>query len=279
MGDDSLHLYYLPAAYFSHRIMIALAEKKLEYQQTVVDINKNEQNQPWYLRVNPKGQIPALRIGGRIIPESLRIMEAVDKHPKGQGPRLVPDESTPVGKLVKEWREKIHSFPIRVITFGIILNPENHTDELKVPKFLIGSKEAYAKSVADLIPYFEQLKKDNPDITEAVNVKMEAARNNDMARFGLENVEKILKEVDKTFDEAEAQLQKNKKANPPVLWLCGPDFTAADITLCVFLGRMDFIGILKRFVDPVKRPALKEYWDRAFQRPSVRQTVTKVPTN
>jgi glutathione S-transferase len=40
---------------------IVLAEKKLDWTSRYIDIRKNEQFTPDYLKINPKGVVPTLR--------------------------------------------------------------------------------------------------------------------------------------------------------------------------------------------------------------------------
>ena len=69
------------------------------------------------------------------------------------GPNLVPDPTTTEGKCVADWRAKIDSIPAEVITYGVMLNPELHTDSLKIPKFLIKTKEGMLRLLLSLV-YF-----------------------------------------------------------------------------------------------------------------------------
>jgi glutathione S-transferase len=54
-----LTLYFTPAtcALASH---IALEQAGANYQAVCIDFSRNEQQSPDYLRVNPKGRVPAL---------------------------------------------------------------------------------------------------------------------------------------------------------------------------------------------------------------------------
>lgn len=52
----------------------ALAEAGALYTFEIVSLNKNAQKAPEFLKVNPSGKIPALRLpDGRIVAESLAI--------------------------------------------------------------------------------------------------------------------------------------------------------------------------------------------------------------
>ena len=71
-------LYYMPhtCALASH---IALEQAGAEYQVKRVDFAKNEQRSPEYLRLNPKGRVPALVTGRGILTETPAILMFISK--------------------------------------------------------------------------------------------------------------------------------------------------------------------------------------------------------
>ena len=68
---------------------MALEEKDLEFKRTIVNITKGEQNQSWFLRINPAGEVPALQIGESFISESDIIVETLDKLKNGEFSMLI----------------------------------------------------------------------------------------------------------------------------------------------------------------------------------------------
>ncbi len=66
-------LYYAPhtCALASH---IALEQAGADYQVKRIDFSKNEQRSPEYLRVNPKGRVPALVTDRGILTETPAIL-------------------------------------------------------------------------------------------------------------------------------------------------------------------------------------------------------------
>src|SRR5438874_3062218 len=61
----------------------ALAEAGVQYEFRTISLDRNEQRGPEFLKVNPSGKMPALKLpGGEIITESAAILLAVaDRHP------------------------------------------------------------------------------------------------------------------------------------------------------------------------------------------------------
>jgi maleylacetoacetate isomerase len=81
-----LYSYFRSSAAF--RVRIALNLKKLDYETVAIHLRRNDQNKPDYRGVNPQGLVPALEEGGRILVQSLAIIEYLDEmHPE---PPLLP---------------------------------------------------------------------------------------------------------------------------------------------------------------------------------------------
>ena len=74
----------------TQKVFITLAEKGIDYTTQNVDLFRNEQFSPDYLKINPKGVVPALDHDGRVVIESTLICEYLDDcFPT---PRLVPQD-------------------------------------------------------------------------------------------------------------------------------------------------------------------------------------------
>jgi maleylpyruvate isomerase len=73
-----LYSYYRSSA--AYRVRIALNYKDIEYELVPVNLVKNEQQCDEYLRVNPQGLLPALRLNnGDIITQSTAILEWLEE--------------------------------------------------------------------------------------------------------------------------------------------------------------------------------------------------------
>jgi len=51
---------YTAATPNGHKVSIALEEMGLDYHMHVLDLGARQQKQPWYLKINPNGRIPAI---------------------------------------------------------------------------------------------------------------------------------------------------------------------------------------------------------------------------
>jgi len=84
-----LHGYYRSSAAF--RVRIALNLKGLVHNHAPHHLRRGGQHDPQYLAVNPQGLVPALEDNGRVLTQSLAIVEYLDEtHPS---PPLLPDNA------------------------------------------------------------------------------------------------------------------------------------------------------------------------------------------
>ena len=83
-----MKLYTFFRSSASFRVRIALNHKGLKYEPALVSLPKGEHLEAGYKSVNAQGLVPALEDGGRLLTQSLAIMEYLDEvHP---GPKLLP---------------------------------------------------------------------------------------------------------------------------------------------------------------------------------------------
>jgi glutathione S-transferase len=86
-----LKLYDYPDCPFCQKVRVVLTEKDLEYEKIFVDLRKQEQKTPEFLRLNPYGKVPVLIDEDEVIYDSTIIDEYLeDEYPI---PRLMPEDS------------------------------------------------------------------------------------------------------------------------------------------------------------------------------------------
>ncbi len=73
MLRPAVTLFHFPGA-CSRVTFNALEEIGVPYEDCAVDISSGEQRQPSYIEINPKGKVPALRIGGHVLAEDAAIL-------------------------------------------------------------------------------------------------------------------------------------------------------------------------------------------------------------
>jgi glutathione S-transferase len=94
-------LYDAPRCPYCARVRIVLAEKRVEHDVVVVDLDERPE---WLYAKNPLGKVPVFEDGGWALPESLVIMEYLEeRHP---GPPLLPDDPADRARV----RYRVHRF-------------------------------------------------------------------------------------------------------------------------------------------------------------------------
>src|SRR5690606_28258899 len=73
-----LKLYHHNISVCAQKVRLQLAEKRIPYEVVDVDLMRGEHLQPAYLKINPKGLVPALVHDGAPVVESTVIMEYIE---------------------------------------------------------------------------------------------------------------------------------------------------------------------------------------------------------
>jgi glutathione S-transferase len=75
----TLEFYHAEPASNSLKVLICLMEKGVDFKSHLMDIQAFEQHEPWFLKINPDGQVPVLVHDGEVITESTVINEYLDQ--------------------------------------------------------------------------------------------------------------------------------------------------------------------------------------------------------
>ncbi|PHQ85926.1 MAG: glutathione S-transferase [Thalassobium sp.] len=107
MNNTTHKLYHFPLSPFSRKVRLSLAEKRIEVE--LVEERYWEQD-PDFLRRNPAGKVPVLRMDGRTFADSTAICEYLEEiHPE---PSLLPKAAEPryeVRRLVAWFDDKFNA--------------------------------------------------------------------------------------------------------------------------------------------------------------------------
>lgn len=88
---SSIVLYNYFRSSTSYRVRIALHLKKLSYEYRPINLLKGEQHSEEYRKLNPVGGVPTLVHDGKVIPDSVAIIEYLEQiHPT---PSLLPGDA------------------------------------------------------------------------------------------------------------------------------------------------------------------------------------------
>jgi glutathione S-transferase len=107
-----IHLYHAGMSNCSMRVRLALEEKGLKWVSHEVDLGTQENIQPWYLAINPKGLVPAIVHDGVVVTESNDILAYLEK--QFPEPALVPADPT-LAAEANAWFDLAVSLHIKAI--------------------------------------------------------------------------------------------------------------------------------------------------------------------
>uniref|UniRef100_A0A7S0DZ82 GST N-terminal domain-containing protein n=1 Tax=Hanusia phi TaxID=3032 RepID=A0A7S0DZ82_9CRYP len=65
---------------FAQKAWIALEEKKVKYELVEINLYGSGGKPGWFLDMNPKGQVPVLKHGDKVVVESDEILKYIDRN-------------------------------------------------------------------------------------------------------------------------------------------------------------------------------------------------------
>ncbi|XP_055079240.1 ganglioside-induced differentiation-associated protein 1-like 1 isoform X5 [Periophthalmus magnuspinnatus] len=126
-----------------------------------------------------------------------------------------------------------------------------------------------------------KLDHEEPQLTEPYLSKQKKLMAKILDHDNVNYLKKILGELAMVLDQVEAELEKRKieyQDDKYELWLCGPDFTLADICLGALLHRLKFLGLSKKYWEDGSRPNLQTFFVRVQKRYAFRKVLGDIHT-
>ncbi|XP_053401587.1 ganglioside-induced differentiation-associated protein 1-like [Mercenaria mercenaria] len=259
--SDEFLLVYFPTSFSSQKVLFALFEKEVVFKPVYVSLFSGQHNEPWYVRLNPEGShIPVLKHGAKVFAEPAEIIDYISKCTENAGHPLVPSLDSALGKNVQELREKLDAVPADILTYGVIYHPQLSSSGCNIPYATQNSmKENFARRMSMLT----ELATKHPDLRDSYLVKSQTTAH----KFDIITEEaQVAAQLDSLvplFTDIENQLKKIKEEGADYsdeLWLFGPMFTAADISLSVLLNRLALLGLDGRYFSTAKCPCIHQYY-------------------
>ena len=263
-------LYYFYTSFYSQKVLMFLKEKEVVFKGHIVNLPAGETQSRWFLEINPRGEVPSLKIGDEIINGSDHILEYLEKNNLGTRRSLCPTDPEFVAKH-NYFVERLSSLPIDAITFGTAFFPNIR----RVNKFPI--KWPLRKQMKDTIlnrsaNLRKRAAENSGTNTESVLLEKADEHDKRIHLFTNEDEHKLLlREVQTILDEIEKELLSHKG----YLWLINDEFSVADCILAIVLKRLHFLGHEDYMASNV-RPLLASWWGRAKVRKSFVES-TKQP--
>ncbi len=227
-------LYQFGNSVCCQKVRITLLEKQLAWDAVEVNLFRNEQYSPEYLKLNPAGVVPTLIHDGKVVTESTLICEYLDElHPV---PRLMPAE--PLGRTnMRRWSkmvdEGLHE-GISEISFSAMFRErmKGMTDAERQVRF---------DNVGD------------PRRRDRFRSTFEHGVHSPFVLYAIASFEKMFRRLEATLQDG----------GP---WIMGDAVTLADINLMPYVARLDYLGLLDLWID--HRPKARAWWRQVVSWPT-----------
>ena len=240
----SFMLHHHPLSVCSMKVRLALEEKGLAWSGRVIDIvQKQEQLEPWYLKLNPKGVIPTLEIRNgttKVVTNSVDIIRHIASLSEGNA--LLP-QSESDNQLVNKLINLADDIDLQILSYA------RHPSMEKSEKIL------NARINKSLL-----MAEQHPELSSNYVVCVERSEKSKTFRVDEKHIKDIEQNALKSLTFAEEQLQDNS-------FLIGGSYTLADVIWTVVLSRLDLLGY-SEWLDEKTFPQLTNYYSRMQNRRS-----------
>lgn len=240
----SLMLYHHPLSVCSMKVRLALEEKGVVWSGRVMDIvQKQEQLDPWYLELNPKGVIPTLQYSNgstEVVTNSADIIRFIADLPEGNS--LIPQQEENV-QLMNAMIDMADNIDLQILSYA------RHPSMVK------------SESVLDArIQKSIMMGEEHPELKDRYQVCANRSEKMKAFRVSVEHVQGIEKSALDALSFVEEQLQGAE-------FLTGETYTLADVIWTVVLSRLELLDY-KEWINGERFPLISDYYRRVKQRKS-----------
>lgn len=291
-GKPRFELYHADPSLCSYKVRTVLAEKGVTYMSHAMSImpaNKfvPHNYRPAYVRLRLLGApdrdfvggytgassvesegfdpcvVPTLvdHEAGKVVVDSRAICDYIDSAVGGTP--LVP---AGMEDLIDEQIRLVDQAPHVAALYGA--HPDEDVRPAGLRKNIAG---IHVKKIRVLNAMLEQVK-DDPVLLKAYRAKINKEAAGGAFMMDDDGMRETHKQMAAHVDTLERQLDTHEGD-----WVCGDQFTMADIMWALSLYRMKWLGFEPLWSGRAKRPRLNAYLDRAFARPSVRSGCIEWP--
>jgi glutathione S-transferase len=249
-ADRPVVLYHFGPSICSQKVRLTLAAKGVKSENREVNLFIDENLEPVYMRINPRGVVPTLIDDGYTVIDSAAIMRYIDRN--FSGPKLEPEDKG-LKAVMQYWLDAQDQFPIRGLTYGNV-------------KGVIGN--LVRSHTPSRIATLKRLRDANPDLAGDYEAKLRDTDQWMDEQGDAKIVGNINTQMESLLDRLNQQV-KDKK------WLVGDQFTRADIAWMTILARIDFVDLVKKMWGEGRRPFVKAYYDRLQEAPGFDEQISQ----
>ena len=241
VSENSVLLYDYPGSICSQMARLALEEKGVEYDRQTVDIIETaEQFEPWYTALNPRAVVPTLVIDGKVITDTVRIVNYIDD--VFDGPALTPSDEQ-AAEHMRQMMSDIMGLHYGVLLYCRMLAPDG------------SSPTIVARG-----DFLRQQLEDHPERAEVLKKRI----------AGNERLQRILADPDETdrhVGEAEALVGQMNIVLNDHDFISADHFTLADTFAAAALARFRLHGFEDWWAGG-RNANISPYYERLKARPS-----------
>lgn len=229
-----LDLYHAEPAANSLKVLLAIKEKGVAFTSHFVNLHEFQQHEPWFVQINPNGQVPALVHDGKVITESTVINEYLDD--VFEGPALRPADPY--------WRARMRIWTKLV-------------DEYFCPALSFIAWHHMIRNITDKL---------TPEELEAKIARIPLKEQQDKwrtsARQGYTK-----EQLDDWSRQVRTSIQRMEKQLGETPWLAGAAFSLADVSCFAMAAGMPRMS--PNLVNRNDTPRLMAWHERMSARPGV----------
>jgi glutathione S-transferase len=217
---------------------LTLEEKNLAWESELLNLQRGDQHNPTYLKLNPNAVVPTLVHDGRVVIESTLIIEYLDEaFPQTALMPAEPYRRAQARLFMKKIDDYLHA-ATSTVTFAAAFRAH----------FLKLSPEELQARLAR-IPDPAYRERQRLSIVEGLEAP---------------HVAPALRQFDRYFQEMESALAGNS-------WLAGESYSLADAAATPYVNRAGMLGMESLWS---RRPRLQGWLERIMQRPNFAKAVS-----
>jgi len=205
-----LTLYNASGSVCSVKARIGLAEKELEWEDILLNLQNGDQNAPEYRKLNPNSVVPTLVDGDTVVIESSIILQYIDE--LGSGPRLMPTD--------KKLKVEAQIWLLRCVEIHQAIATMSYATANRQKWLRLKTTEEIDASIAAM---------ENP---------FRAAKRRDLMDNGAKSkhLEADFYVLSRVFKDMHATLQTRQ-------WMNGDTFGMTDTALLAYIDRLDRVAM------------------------------------
>ena len=234
-----LKLYHAEPGANSLKCLIPLKEKQLAFDSIYVDLHKFEQHEPWFVRLNPEGQVPVLDHDGFIVTHTTVINEYLEDAFPGTV-ALRPNEPRGNARM-RFWNKFIDEHVMNYVSM--------HGWHRFVGVLARGIESGEFEKLVERVPLHEQRE------------KWRTARSG----FSASDLTNATRKIEVAVAKVESQLAKTE-------WLAGDQYSLADINFFAHLG-LYLERMFPEIAKTAQCPKLLSWVERIKARPAVQEAL------